>query len=294
MPRRKNVLLFGLVLIFTAMVVLPAIPRVLADWWWFKEIGYQIVFTRELTTRGLLFLTGAGLTALVLYINLAFAQRRIVPHPLVLRVGQPVPDVNIPALLRRFSLPVVLGLALIGGIAANSAWETVLQAIHGTPFGISDPVFGRDIGYYVFTLPAISPRSGFSPASRRSCWSCWSRSTSSAAISSRVQRRTASSRRPGCTWPCCWRVMFLLTALRLWLVDAPSLLYSTTGPLVGASYTDLHATPAGHPHLGGPGAPRRHRRAGRRPRRQLRPVRAVRGRRLPAGGLRRARGLSRW
>ena len=34
---------------------------------------------------------------------------------------------------------------------------------------------------------------------------------------------------------------FLLTALRLWLVDIPGLLYSTTGPLVGASYTDLHA-----------------------------------------------------
>ncbi|MEA2724285.1 MAG: uncharacterized protein QOH59_2056, partial [Gemmatimonadales bacterium] len=35
---------------------------------------------------------------------------------------------------------------------------------------------------------------------------------------------------------------FVLTALRLWLVDIPGLLYSTTGPLVGASYTDLHAT----------------------------------------------------
>ena len=36
-------------------------------------------------------------------------------------------------------------------------------------------------------------------------------------------------------------VLFLLTALRLWLVEIPGLLYSTTGPLVGASYTDLHA-----------------------------------------------------
>ena len=36
--------------------------------------------------------------------------------------------------------------------------------------------------------------------------------------------------------------LFLVTALRLWLVDIPNLLYSTTGPLVGASYTDLHAS----------------------------------------------------
>jgi uncharacterized membrane protein (UPF0182 family) len=36
--------------------------------------------------------------------------------------------------------------------------------------------------------------------------------------------------------------LFIVTALRLWLVDIPNLLYSNTGPLVGASYTDLHAT----------------------------------------------------
>ncbi|HWM98457.1 MAG TPA: UPF0182 family protein, partial [Streptosporangiaceae bacterium] len=35
--------------------------------------------------------------------------------------------------------------------------------------------------------------------------------------------------------------LFLLTGLRLWQVEIPSLLYSTTGPLVGASYTDVHA-----------------------------------------------------
>ncbi|HXY18437.1 MAG TPA: UPF0182 family protein, partial [Gemmatimonadales bacterium] len=36
--------------------------------------------------------------------------------------------------------------------------------------------------------------------------------------------------------------LFLVAAAQLWLVDASNLLYSTTGPLVGASYTDLHAT----------------------------------------------------
>jgi uncharacterized membrane protein (UPF0182 family) len=35
--------------------------------------------------------------------------------------------------------------------------------------------------------------------------------------------------------------IFILTAVRLWMVDIPSLLYSSTGPLIGASYTDMHA-----------------------------------------------------
>jgi uncharacterized membrane protein (UPF0182 family) len=34
--------------------------------------------------------------------------------------------------------------------------------------------------------------------------------------------------------------LFVLMAIRLWIVDTSSLLFSTTGPLVGASYTDVH------------------------------------------------------
>src|SRR5688500_2831357 len=35
---------------------------------------------------------------------------------------------------------------------------------------------------------------------------------------------------------------FVLVAIRLWVVTVPGLVYSTTGPLFGASYTDTHAT----------------------------------------------------
>ena len=37
----------------------------------------------------------------------------------------------------------------------------VLRAIYRTPFGIADPVFSRDVGFYVFTLPALSTALGF-------------------------------------------------------------------------------------------------------------------------------------
>src|SRR5947207_3796691 len=44
-----------LLLAFLLVVfVLPAFYALLTDWWWFREIGYQIVFTLELTTRVLL------------------------------------------------------------------------------------------------------------------------------------------------------------------------------------------------------------------------------------------------
>ncbi len=68
---------------FAALFLFPAFSGLLTDWWWFGEIGYRIVFTRELTTRVLLFLAVGGLTFGVLYLNLRAAQRGLVPNPVV-------------------------------------------------------------------------------------------------------------------------------------------------------------------------------------------------------------------
>ena len=58
--RLTRILLLAFLLV---VFVLPASYALITDWWWFREIGYQAVFTRELTTRVLLFLAAGGLTA---------------------------------------------------------------------------------------------------------------------------------------------------------------------------------------------------------------------------------------
>ena len=146
---------------FAALFFVPAFTALLTDWWWFREIGYQIVFTRELTARVLLFLAAGGLTFGVLYLNLRAAQRGLVPDPVVLQFGPGTRQLNISAALRRMSLPVSLAIGVLAGFAATPAWDLVLRVIHRTPFGIADPVFSRDIGFYVFTLPGLAAAFGF-------------------------------------------------------------------------------------------------------------------------------------
>jgi len=241
-PRRRIAGLLLLALPVALMLFLPALSRLLAEWWWFKEIGYEVVFTRELVAQALLFLAAATATAAVLLVNLRIAQRGLVPHPILLRVGQSVPSVNVPAVLRRLTLPVVAGLGLLSGLGASSLWETVLLALKATPFGVADPVFGRDIGWYVFVLPAVTAGLGF---------------LSGLAVLSLVLlvpvyflrgdiilRPPALRFEPsaGMHLAVLIAAMLGLTALRLWLVGIPGLLFSTTGPMVGASYADMHAS----------------------------------------------------
>jgi uncharacterized membrane protein (UPF0182 family) len=241
LPRRRLVFLL-FIAAFAVLLFFPALIGLLTDWWWFQEIGYTVVFSRELGTRVLLFLAAGGLTFGVLYLNLRLAQRGLVPYPVVLRFVQSAPRVDMTAALSRLSLPVSLTFGLLAGLGVSPLWDTVLLAIYGTPFGLTDPVFSRDIGFYVFTLPALSLALGFL--------------TGLAVISLLVlvpvywlrgdiivgPRRLTFEPTAGHHLAVLLAAVFLLTAIRLWLVDIPSLLYSTTGPLVGASYTDLHAS----------------------------------------------------
>jgi hypothetical protein len=238
---RRRLALVLLPAAFAALFFFPAFATLLTDWWWFREIGYGIVFTRELTTRVLLFLAAGGLTAGVLYLNLRAAQRGLVPDPVVLQLGPESPRLNISAGLRRLSLPVALALGVLAGFAVTPAWDLVLRVIHRTPFGVADPVFSRDIGYYVFTLPGLSLALGIlNTLAVLSLFLVvplyWMRRDIVPG-----PRRLMIEPTAGLHLAILLAATFLVTALRLWLVEIPGLLYSTTGPLIGASYTDLHA-----------------------------------------------------
>ena len=148
-------------------------------------------------------------------------------------------------MLRRLALPAALGLALLFGLGAAGGWLSVLRFLHRTPFGVADPVFGRDIGYYVFTLPVLTGAIGLVTA--------LTVFTLLAVILLYVVRRdvVVFERRVSVEPSARMHLgvlialLFLLTALRVYFVRLPDLLYSTTGPLVGASFADLHATLTG-------------------------------------------------
>lgn len=223
-------------------IVIPAGSGFLVDLWWFREIGFQVVFLKELLARTLLFLIAGAVAFASLQLTLRIAQRGVVPDPVLIHVGESAPPLDVSRAAHRLRSPLAIVLGLLFGLGATASWDTVLQWMHRTPFGVTDPVFGRDVGYYVFTLPLISLVLGL---------------LSTLAVLALIStlpvyffrgdvviapRRLRIEPAAGMHLAVLLAVAFVLTALRLWFVDSAALLYSTTGPLVGASYTDLHAT----------------------------------------------------
>lgn len=153
---RRLSIIAVLAVVLLLLVLLPGTASFLVDLWFFQEIGYQVVYTKELATRLNVFLVVGGLVSAVLYLNLRLAQRGVVPNPAVFRFAPNAPGFDLTGFLRRITLPGSIGLGVMFGLGATTSWDVILRAMHRTPFGIVDPVFGRDVGYYVFLLPAVS------------------------------------------------------------------------------------------------------------------------------------------
>jgi uncharacterized membrane protein (UPF0182 family) len=131
-------------------------------------------------------------------------------------------------------------LAFVVGIAASASWLDVLKAFNGTRLGTRDSLFGRDISFYLFKLPLISEILGtlvmltfFSLVATAVMY--WIRNDITL-----PPRRATAKPRAARHLGALLALLFVLFAIRHWIVGTANLLYSTTGPLLGASYTDVH------------------------------------------------------
>ena len=153
MTRGQPVIL--LLLVFLALGLVAQVVPLYADWLWFQEVGYAEVFTKILALRGALFAVLALGVLVFLYVNLTLAVRTAAPDviwELEDQLGLPG-RVVIEPLLRRFLPIVVAVISLAAGLRATAHWETVLGYANAVPFGVADPLFGRDLQFFVFVLP---------------------------------------------------------------------------------------------------------------------------------------------
>jgi len=151
----KGMLIFVAVLVL--FIVLMRIIGLITEWFWFQEVGYETIFTVTLLAKiktGALF--GAGFF-LVLYANLLIAVR-LSREPLFSDptggFGLPLREMEPGAL----KILILLGSLVIGFFSAASGsaqWENLLLFLNPSPFGVTDPLFEKDIAFYVFQFPFL-------------------------------------------------------------------------------------------------------------------------------------------
>ena len=152
MPAR---LVFLLVLL-SAFMVVPSALDLLTEWLWFNEVEYTGIFMRTLGTKVTLGAVAFLLAFAGLAMNFRLALRRFTqPYTLFPGNGEIQAVVLTPQQLQRLGMGVAALMALFLGAFASNEWLTWLQFRNAVPFEQADPLFGRDISFYVFSLPFI-------------------------------------------------------------------------------------------------------------------------------------------
>ncbi|WP_240917832.1 UPF0182 family protein [Phycicoccus sp. HDW14] len=157
--RRRRGPLLPTALVLIGLAVVGGIAAdVLTDVWWYQSVGFSGVFVKELLSKLGIFVVAALLTGGAVAASLVAAYRT---RPIYIPVtpAQQVLEQYRQAIepLRRVALiaiPVVLGL--LAGSGSMGAWKTFLLWANAVPFGVKDPQFGLDVGFFVFTLPWLN------------------------------------------------------------------------------------------------------------------------------------------
>ncbi|HEU0192533.1 MAG TPA: UPF0182 family protein [Mycobacterium sp.] len=155
LTRRSRVLVTAAVIVLVLLVVGPRFIDGYVDWLWFGELGYRSVFVTVLLTRFVLFVVAALVVAGIVFAAMALAYRG---RPVFVPSGganDPVARYRTAVMsqLRLVSIGIPAAVGLLAGAVIQAYWTRVQLFFHGTDFGVSDPQFGKDLGFYAFDLP---------------------------------------------------------------------------------------------------------------------------------------------
>jgi hypothetical protein len=155
---QKNRFFITLAMAFVALSSLSSLLVLYTDWLFFTETGFASVFTTTLTAKlgaGALF----GATLLVLAVaNLLAANSGTFPRSNVFMDGANLYRLrqdDAERLVKPMGILASGLLALFAGNWGAMQWQSLLAFRNRMEVGISDPVLGKDIGFYLFSMPLL-------------------------------------------------------------------------------------------------------------------------------------------
>ena len=140
-----------ILLILVALVVVAFVTAPFwVNWLWFGDMGYRSVLVRTYGFQIGTFFVAALISGLLFLTNMRLALRNTKKF-----------DVGVDNRFGNYSNSAIKWLstggaaviAFILGRYFSNRWEEVMLFLNGREFGVTDPTYGRDVGFYVFQVP---------------------------------------------------------------------------------------------------------------------------------------------
>ena len=248
-PSRRQLLLAPVAaLIVVLLLLLSVFSSKYTDLLWFRDVSriskspYTNVFSVQLQTKVALFFGYGLLMSLIVGANVWVAYRIRPPYrPQSLEQENLDRYRSVVEPHARSMFIALLGvLALISGSSGTGSWRTWQLWINRQPFGVQDPVFHKDIGYYAFTYPLYRQVVGFA-------FGAFFFATLAAIATHYLFGAVRVQTRGEKVIPAARAhisvLLGVLAALKavFYYLDRYGMVFSRRGSVTGASYTDIHA-----------------------------------------------------
>lgn len=233
LPKVKKFWFVALAFFVVFAVILPWLATFLTDLYWFQAQGFESVFWRRFAARWELFAAAFAPAFVIYYVNWRVAWKRGI------RLGGDFVDLGRAVSLRRIIIGAAIAAALLNAASAMGMWPEFLKFMNPSPFGEADPLFGIDIGFYVFSLPFVR----FLQAWLQGLFFLSLVGTAMVYIATRAATvspgRVSLPQSVRLHLALLGALIFVCWGAGYWL-DRYELLFSPTGVVFGAGYTDVH------------------------------------------------------
>ena len=146
--------------VFLVYLLASGLATLWTDYLWFQSVGFTVVWRNQILIGAALAAIGLLIAFLVLWTNLKIAEA-ISPRFELLDLGEDDEMIQrfhewVDPRLRRVRLLVTVALSIVLGLGTVGWIDIVIRFFNRRSFGIADPMFGREVGFFVFQLPLIA------------------------------------------------------------------------------------------------------------------------------------------
>ncbi len=240
-----------------------ALLRLYPDYLWFDQLGYASVFIKRFGVQ-----LALGLAAFVVFmawafLNLWWARRNVGERSPVSAGYQRFKEFENVIELEEFRsnanklwpwifkgmVWLALAVAFFFALGVMQSWQDVLMARHAKAFGMADPVFHKDIGFYVFLWPVLRRLITYAQVAVTLVtlgvvflYITMGLFNAAALFTKRPSRPAAGPIGKGVAWHLATLVaVFLLLCAAQTYLGLFDILFSVRGAVFGAAYADVHA-----------------------------------------------------
>jgi uncharacterized membrane protein (UPF0182 family) len=162
-PTSRHLLALTVVAVASLIAVLVGVAGYIEKWLWMRQLGYAGIFWTLLSVQVVMFCSAFVFAFLYLWINLRQATKNSGDFLGGVRASRPAlssvnvsahPSIDLsPRLLKAAVFLISAVVAVFSALYFYTEWDTYLRFRYGGSFGVSDPLLGVDVGFYLFHLP---------------------------------------------------------------------------------------------------------------------------------------------